>query len=138
MFWPRRWRRIPSCVTQRRRNFSDLKRVRRDLDSGRAVGETTSSRLSWNVAATHPEVNSDSVVVAGLVRRHKKAIAAWISGAILACSVLVFVLYRCLFRMPAHPARLEFTRVAGSAPVKQAPLSSDGRYVAYVQPRPGM
>src|SRR5215469_8399234 len=29
---------------------ADLKRVRRDLDSGRAVGETTSSRLSWNVA----------------------------------------------------------------------------------------
>ncbi|HKE30490.1 MAG TPA: protein kinase [Candidatus Angelobacter sp.] len=117
---------------------SDLKRVRRDLDSGRAVAETTSSPLSWKIAAKHPEVNSDTVVVAGLVRRHKKAIAAWISGAILACLVLVFVLYRTLFRMPAPPAGLEFSRVTGSGDVQQADISPDGRYVAYVQQRAGM
>src|SRR5215467_10134174 len=102
---------------------SDLKRVRRDLDSGRAVAETTSSPLSWEVAATHPGVNSDSVVVAGLVRRHKKAIAAWIAGAILVCSVSVLVLYRTVIRVPAPSAGLEFSRVTGSGDVQQADIS---------------
>src|ERR1700751_831833 len=37
---------------------SDLKRLRRDVDSGSDVAGTTSSPLSWKAAARQPEVNS--------------------------------------------------------------------------------
>src|SRR5271167_415289 len=57
-------------------------------------------------------------------------------GMVIA-AVLIYALYRTASRAPASPTALEFTRVTGSGDVKQADISPDGKYVAYVRETAG-
>jgi eukaryotic-like serine/threonine-protein kinase len=125
---------------------ADLKRLQRDTGSGRSLpvtaAEGTSSspqtavgtlRSAQEQAPPLQGDSSDSQVIAGLVKRHKKAITGLIAAGIMIAATLTYVLYRALSRAPASPAALEFTRVTGSGDVQQADISSDGKYVAYVR-----
>jgi Tol biopolymer transport system component len=112
---------------------ADLKRLRRYTDSGRAVAGMSSSPPPVRTPALQPDVSSDSQVMAGLVKRHKKAIIAWIAAGIVIAAALVYALYRAASRAPAPPTSLEFTRVTGSGDVHQADISPDGKFVVYVR-----
>jgi hypothetical protein len=81
--------------------------------------------------------SSDSQVIAGLVKRHKKATTALMAGGIVIAAVILYALYRASSRAPASPAALEFTRVTGSGDVKHADISPDGKYVAYIRKTAG-
>ena len=76
-------------------------------------------------------------MIAGLVKRHKKAIIALMAAGMVIAAALIYALYRAASHAPAPPAALEFTRVTGSGDVKQADISPDGKYVAYVRETAG-
>ena len=133
---------------------TDLKRLKRDTDSGRAVEAMSRPGLDAPVAAEdvapgfrpasgHAALkggatadSSDSQVIAGLMKRHKKATIAVMAGMVIA-AVLIYTLHRAATHTPAAPAGLEFTRVTGSGDVQQADISPDGKYVAYVRSTAG-
>ncbi len=135
---------------------SDLKRLKRDTESGRgaavpAAGRDVGAGLvpalgpDGGVAAGSPrhtenggvkpplQGSSDSQIIAGMVKRHKKAIIAMIASGVVIVAALIYTLYRASIHAPAPPAALEFTRVTGSGDVQQADISPDGNYVAYVR-----
>ena len=143
---------------------ADLKRLKRDMDSGSA-GAAVSPPLGraapaaeeaapgstppWGYAAFSPAPkpaglksgasgdNSDSAIITGLIKRHKKTIVALMAGVFVIAAAFIYGLYRALHPAPAPPAALEFTRVTGSGDVQQADISPDGKYVAYVRLMPG-
>ena len=130
---------------------ADLKRLKRDTDTGRAVAAedvaSGSSPRSGNRAPSLGSgqvlkgvatgVSSDSQMIAGVVKRHKKAIMALMAGGIVIAAVIIYALHRASIHAPAPPAALEFTRVTGSGNVQQADISPDGKYVAYVRETAG-
>jgi eukaryotic-like serine/threonine-protein kinase len=127
---------------------ADLKRLKRDTSSGRsvAVSGAGGAGVAGDVAAGLPRQgasggakpplrrhDSDSQLIAGLLKRHRKAMIGVIAAGVMIAATLTYVLYRALSRAPAPPAALQFTRVTGSGDVKQADISPDGKYVAYVR-----
>ena len=115
-------------------------------DSGRAVAAMSSSPpgvgtpLGPAAAVGTPPLqgdSSDSQIIAGLVKRHKKAIMALMAAGIVIAAALIYALYRAASHPPTPPAALEFTRVTGSGDVQQADISPDGKYVAYVRETAG-
>jgi Tol biopolymer transport system component len=139
----------------------DLKRLKRDTDSSRgtavpAAGRDVGAGLvpgsgpEGGVAAGLPRHfenggvkpplqadSSDSQMIAGLVKRHKKATMALMVGGIVIAAVILYAFYRASSHAPTPPAALEFTRVTGSGDVRQADISPDGKYVAYVRETAG-
>jgi serine/threonine protein kinase/Tol biopolymer transport system component len=128
---------------------ADLKRLKRGTSSGRSasaqVGITSSLTTAVNTplpptaAGTLPlqGESSDSQAIAGLVKRHKKAVIALMAGGVVIAAVLIYALYHVARRAPAPPAALEYTRVTGSGDVRRADISPDGKYVAYVRETAG-
>ncbi|HEV2177514.1 MAG TPA: protein kinase [Terriglobia bacterium] len=125
----------------------DLKRLQRDTSSGRraAVPSVRSgqapaagrdSRSRQDAGATGE--SSDSQVIAGLVRRHKKSVITLLAAGTVVVAVLIYILYRAASRAPGSPAPWAFTRVTGSGDLQQADISPDGKYVAYVRSRGGV
>jgi Tol biopolymer transport system component len=117
----------------------DLKRLKRDTDSSRgaAVPALPSSATDVGAVREPPLQDSDSQVITGLVKRHKKPIIALMAGGIVIAAVIIYALYHASFHAPAPPPALEFTRVTGSGDVRQADISPDGKYVAYVRETEG-
>lgn len=122
---------------------SDSKRLQRDTTSGRsaavaavsasaAPAGATSTRGTAVITAPQRE-SSDSEVIAGLVQRHRKAMAGVIAAGFMIAAALTYVLYHTLTRAPSSPAAMEFTRVTSSGDVQRADISPDGNYVAYVR-----
>jgi serine/threonine protein kinase/Tol biopolymer transport system component len=135
---------------------ADLKRLKRDTDSGRPVAAASPppgrsapvaaedvaenlapgfSPASGNAALEGSATgeSSDSQIIAGLLKRHKKTIVALMAGGFVIVAALVYHLYRRASHAPAPPAALEFTRVTGSGDLREADISPDGKYVAYVR-----
>ena len=128
---------------------ADLKRLKRNTDSsrgaaavpaaGRDIGEgpapahgSDSEKASRQDAGATGE-SSDSQIIASLLKRHMKSIMALTGGGIVLAAVIIYALYRASIHAPAPPSALEFTRVTGSGDVRQADISPDGKYVAYVR-----
>jgi len=116
---------------------ADLKRLKRDTDSGRAVTALPSSPTDVGAVREPPLQASDSQMIAGLVKRHKKALIALLAAGMVIAAALIYARYRATSHAPAPPTALEFTRVTGSGDVKQADISPDGKYVAYVRETAG-
>jgi serine/threonine protein kinase/Tol biopolymer transport system component len=108
---------------------ADLKRLRRDVDSGRIVTGSSSS-AEIREPAGHPDFASDSAIVASLIKRHKQRIIVIGIAGIAIIAALVYFLSRNT-RVPSVGP--QFTRVTGSGGVQQADISPDGKYVAYVR-----
>jgi serine/threonine protein kinase/Tol biopolymer transport system component len=117
---------------------TDLKRLKRDTDSGRAVAAIppAESPTPEGTPSLRGD-SSDSQVIAGLVKRHKKTIIALMAAVLVIAAALIYALYRAASGAPASPAALEFTLVTGSSDVRQADISPDGKYVAYVRETAG-
>ncbi len=118
---------------------ADLKRLKRDTSSGRSsvapVSAAAGSVIGESPVGTpalHSD-SSDSQMIAGLVKRHKKAIIALVAAGMVIAAVLIYALYRVTRNAPASPAALEFTRVTGSGDIWRADISPDGKYVAYAR-----
>lgn len=133
---------------------TDLKRLKRDSDSGRAAAASSLSASPLGIvtspsAAGEPRSqtavgtpplqrdSSDSQLMVGLVKRHKKAMTGVAAAGIVIAATLGYILYHALSRPPAPPTALEFAPVTGSGDTQQADISPDGRYVAYVREAAG-
>jgi len=113
----------------------DLKRLKRDTDSGRAAA--ASPQAGSPTPARTRGASSDSQAIAGLVTRHKKGVIAPVVAGLVITATLIYALYRATSGAPASPAALEFTRVTGSGDIRQADISPDGKYVAFVRETAG-
>ncbi|MFZ0818466.1 MAG: protein kinase [Candidatus Acidiferrales bacterium] len=137
---------------------TDLKRLKRDTTSGRsaAAAVVVSSLPPVSTPALHQSdsaINrgassgatsavgtpalqgdsSDSQMIVGLVKRHKKAVTGLIAAVVVIAAALIFFVHRSANRASSSPATLEFTRVTGSGGVQQSDISPDGKYVAYAR-----
>jgi len=133
---------------------ADLKRLKRDMDSERAVApglrpahiDVAAGLLRHgDVAAGSPRhgdvksplQDSDSQVIARLQKRHKKTLIALVGAGMVVAAVLTYALYRATRHGPTSPAPFEINRVTESGDVRRADISPDGKYVAYVRETAG-
>jgi serine/threonine protein kinase/Tol biopolymer transport system component len=135
---------------------ADLKRLKRDTESAKLVGaglapasrsELTSTPQGVPIpeapadaaavaAATHAplqEPSSDSVIIAGLLRRHKTAVIGTmvLMAMIVAGLAVAWLLLRRPPRPPAELTQQRLTFNSSDNPVITGSISPDGRYLAY-------
>jgi serine/threonine protein kinase/Tol biopolymer transport system component len=116
---------------------SDLKRLKRDTDSGRTPIESggatpVSSSVQLQSSGTIP-ISSSSSVLVETAKQHK----AWLGlGAALVVVLVVaagFGLYSLFVRPRALPfASIRITRISGTHGARLSAMSPDGKYLAYV------
>ena len=102
-----------------------------------ASGDAAFSPASENAALKGGATGSDSQAIAGLVKRHKKAIIALAAAGLVIAAALIYALYRASWLASAPPAGSEMTRLTGSGDVLRADISPDGKYVAYTRSTAG-
>jgi serine/threonine protein kinase/Tol biopolymer transport system component len=123
---------------------SELKRLKRDIDSGRsatlvAAGFRPVARGAPRPPAAGPPhlaiANSDSQLIVGLVRRHKFTAAAVVSVGAVAFIALGYALYRLRGTRPATPAAsgpAHITQISHwNKLIEFARLSPDGHTLAF-------
>ncbi len=117
--------------------WADLKRLRRDTSSGRTEAAVSSppaaAAVAAHASAPGEEPTSDSVMIAGLIKRHKKAvIGTVVSLALVAAGLAAAWLLRR--RLPQPAAELTQKRLTFSSSensVGASRISPDGKYLAY-------
>ena len=124
---------------------AELKRLKRDTDSGRSAGvrsaavpdaveakDVRAASVGEHGYATRQEPTSDSVIIAGLIRRHKKAVIGTGALTVALAGLAWFVTHRA---PPIRPSveltqkRLTFN--TSDNPVESQDISPDGKYLAY-------
>ncbi len=117
---------------------ADLKRLKRDTDSGRAVAAMSASPpigSSLQTAVRTPPLqsdSSDSQIIAGLVKRHKTGLLATmglLAVILAALGVAWFMTHKTTTRV--EPAERQLTSNSVEGWVKAAGISPDGKYLAY-------
>ncbi len=108
---------------------ADLKRLKRDTSSSRS--EAASAPASAEPVRQPPQVSaSDSVIIASIIKRHKKAAI----GSVAVVAALVGLAWFLLHRPPKPSAELTQKRLTFNSsenPVESAAISPDGKYLAY-------
>ncbi|MGA7414961.1 MAG: hypothetical protein WBW33_31115, partial [Bryobacteraceae bacterium] len=115
---------------------ADLKRLKRDTSSSRSESVAPSSAATEPVRDTPPASTSDSVVIANLIKRHRRAALA----SVVVAASLVALAWFGIRRPPSaklaqkslaelREKRLTFN--SGENGVYTAALSPDGKYLAY-------
>ncbi|MGH9524043.1 MAG: protein kinase domain-containing protein, partial [Terriglobales bacterium] len=114
---------------------SDLKRLKRDLDSGRVKTEpllaTRPSGSATAIARAHSPSSSSVIVQAA--RQHKLGVGAIVLIAIVVLAAASFGVYSFLNshqRVPFQSVSID--RVSGTHQARLGAMSPDGKYVAYV------
>src|SRR5262249_4682138 len=114
--------------------LADLNRLKRDTSSGRFEAAASSPPTPRDVEAHDhaplQQLVSGSIIIAGLIKRHKKAVLG-----IIALTVALAVLGSFLLHRPTQPSveltqkRLTFN--SNENPVQSEAISPDGKYLAY-------
>jgi serine/threonine protein kinase len=114
---------------------SDLKRLRRDTESGREPAHTSGSVQvsSAGVPAARSEHASSSSVLAAAARQHKTGIGVIVLVILLLVAAAGFGIYSLFFaaRRQAFQS-IRITKVSGTHNAKIGAMSPDGNYLAYV------
>jgi serine/threonine protein kinase/Tol biopolymer transport system component len=119
---------------------ADLKRLKRDTSSGRSEAVASSLQTAGAVPEAAHEPASDSVIVASLINRHKKAAigAVAVVVVVVALAGLAWHLLRRPPKPSAEPSveltqkRLTFN--SSDNAVNSDAISPDGKYLAYSDP----
>jgi serine/threonine protein kinase/Tol biopolymer transport system component len=118
---------------------AELKRLKRDSDSvriasspaaGAAHAHLPSGPAGSGQAPTGALTDSDSEIVAVLVRRHKKAVFALTAAALVIAASALWWAWRSRQRPPGI-TEVPLTANASEAPVVDAAISPDGKLLAY-------
>jgi len=119
---------------------ADLKRLKRDTSSGRSEAVASSPPATAAEREAAHASASDSVIAAGLIKRHKKVAIG--SMAVVVVVVALAGLAWHLLHRPAKPSagpsveltqkRLTFN--SSESPVNSDAISPDGKYLAYSDP----
>jgi eukaryotic-like serine/threonine-protein kinase len=111
---------------------ADLKRLKRDTSSSRS--EAASAPAAAEPMRQAPQASaSDSVVIAGVVKRHKKAA---IGSVVVMAAALAALAWFLLHRAPKPTAELSITQKrltfnSSENRVESAAISPDSKYLAY-------
>lgn len=73
---------------------ADLKRLKRDLDSGASGAEASGTPVVRSSGAVATEASSDATVAIGLVRRYKKSVVGALAAVVLVAGAVGYGLYR--------------------------------------------
>jgi eukaryotic-like serine/threonine-protein kinase len=112
---------------------AELKRLKRDTDSGRAVAPVSPTVAPAVVREPSQEPTSDSVIIAGLVNRHKKPVIAAVA-VVAALAGLAWFLLRRAPQPSAERTQTRLTFNSSENPVLDNAISPDGKYLAYSDP----
>jgi serine/threonine protein kinase/Tol biopolymer transport system component len=126
---------------------ADLKRLKRETESGRGAAvraapeqQSPTSGIAAAISASVPArgvdaASSDSQIVAALVKRHRKPVAAGVATLVVLLGAAGYALYRQLSQRAAQPAieltQQRLTYNSSEDPVLSAAISPDGKYLAY-------
>jgi eukaryotic-like serine/threonine-protein kinase len=115
--------------------LSDLKRLRRDTESGREPAQESSSvrASSAGVPVAQGEGASSSSVLAAAARQHKTGIGAIMLVVLLLVAAASFGIYSLFFAARSQPFQsIKITKVSGTHNARVGAMSPDGNYLAYV------
>jgi len=119
---------------------ADLKRLKRDTDSRHAVAAMSSSPpavgtpLGPAAAVGTPPLqidSSDSQIIAGMVKRHKKAALGAVALTVAALAGLAWLLLHRARRPQTELAQTRLTFNSSERPIDFCAISPDGKYLAY-------
>ena len=113
---------------------SDLKRLKRDTDSGRSgvVSEVTSAGSVASVAPAAGPPSSGAIIL-NEARRHKGVVALMVLGLVFLLVALGIYLYKLHApRSEWNVQAMKITRVTQSGNAANVAISPDGHYVVYV------
>jgi eukaryotic-like serine/threonine-protein kinase len=114
---------------------SDLKRLRRDTESGREPAQESGSvrTSSAGVAVAQSERASSGSVLAAAARQHRTGIGVIVLVALLLVAAAGFGIYSLFFAArPQAFQSIKVTKVSGTHNAKLGAMSPDGNYLAYV------
>ena len=135
---------------------ADLKRLKRDTESGRSAAvpaavagasrfpteeEQRRGRDAHAAAGRMPalrressqEASSDSVIAAGLLKRHKLTMGLFIAGLALLLGGLGFAIYKLsVRRSELNLQNMKIAQITQSGKATDVAISPDGQYVVYV------
>ncbi len=114
---------------------SDLKRLKRDTESGRAraqeSGPTPAS--SPSVPGASLEYASSGSVLATAARQHKTGVGVIVTVVVLLLAAAAFGVYSLFFATRHRPFEsIKITKVSGTHNAQIGAMSPDGQYLAYV------
>src|SRR4029077_19373000 len=113
---------------------SDLKRLKRDTESGRVQAQNSALvRESAVSSAADAEHGSGSAALAEAARHHKASVGAIAVVVLLLTSAAGFGVYSLFVTARAQPFQnVKITRVSGTHNARLGAMSPDGNYLAYV------
>jgi len=117
---------------------SDLKRLKRDTDSGRTVVESGGARpasqspLSVQRESSIP-ISSSGAVLVETAKRHKFGLGLGAVVIVLLIAAALFGAYSLFFAHTVQPFQsIKITKISGTHGARLASMSPDGKYLAYV------
>jgi eukaryotic-like serine/threonine-protein kinase len=113
---------------------SDLKRLKRDTESGRVQAQDSAPVLASAVRpAARAEHGSSSALLAEAARHHKASLGAIAAVVLLLIAAAGFGVYSLFFAARAQPFQnVKISRVSGTHNARLGAMSPDGNYLAYV------
>jgi Tol biopolymer transport system component/predicted Ser/Thr protein kinase len=112
---------------------SDLKRLKRDTESGRLQqdsGAVHVSSASTPVAASH---GSSGSALAAVASRHKTGFGVILAVVLVLVVAAAFGAYSLFFSVRGRPfERLKISKVSGTHNARIGAMSPDGNYLAYI------
>jgi serine/threonine protein kinase/Tol biopolymer transport system component len=104
------------------------------LESGRAhqAPSLEESARARQAAVIHQEI-SDSQIIAGLAKRHKKGIEAVVAALVVIAAIVYSISH--FTSKPSQPTPtqpMQMTQITHTGKISAAAISPDGRYVTYV------
>jgi serine/threonine protein kinase/Tol biopolymer transport system component len=109
----------------------DLKRVKRDTSSGRSEAVASARPDAETGRKPSHEPTSDSVIIAGLIKRHKKAAIATVALVVALVGLAWFLTHRAPPQPSAELTQKRLTFNSSENAVGSAWISPDGKYLAY-------
>src|SRR5215469_3126079 len=114
---------------------SELKRLKRDSQSGREAAHdtTTVHAASGTASALSSDHISSSSVLAAAARRHKAGIGVFIVIALVLVTAASYGVYNLFFSARRQPFQsIRVSKVSGTHNAQIGAMSPDGNYLAYV------
>ena len=126
---------------------SDLKRLKRDTESGRSVASSGSERVQASPATTREgreempatttsssgSSSSSSSSLASAAREHKTGLGVITAVALVLVAAAAFGIYSLFFSNRSVPFQsIKISKVSGTHNARLGAMSPDGKYLAYV------
>src|SRR3984893_4273730 len=109
---------------------SDLKRLKRDTESGRLQVQASAAVRVWS--AKRAQRGSGSALVAA-ARQHKAGVGVMVAVVLLLIAAAAFGIYSLFFFARSQPFQsIKITKISGTHNARIGAMSPDGNYLAYV------